>query len=659
VFVNSAKGTAARRQTGEELARSSGGALDAVPVLREFLRRPSAVFSGLWLAACCSIAGSPTVHYVGPEACALCHKSIAAAQGETAMAKTWSGHDSSALPANFDGRAAEYRIYRRDIGLAYSMQTPNGLKKTFPVEIVMGGEHHGMGFLLKVEQIEGFPLDRPTLIQARYFWSFKQSGALVLAPGSSADTPHSYESALGLVLSPGFEKQCLTCHGQPHTLGADEQGGVRCESCHGPGSSHLAAAGRGKPKEGIINPRRLSPDAGIEICAQCHAGFGRHIDPAPDDLLIANQVQALRASECFIQSGRSFSCTSCHDPHNDSRADAAATRTCLGCHSKAQRAAVCPVNASSGCIGCHMPSVDVGPLHLVDHQIRVHPEQNVTAQSHDASLRSQINPVREVLRIIRNDDRDKIVEAKRQIEHGNSFYDVARALSEDATAAIGGYWGEKDVANLEPALIPVVTKLNYADISDITLASGKWCLIQRLPRTFKWQADQLQHEAEALLLRGEVSAALDKSQQALRVYPHFRRALTFIGTTLAQAGNMQRAADVLGVTTRLYPSDATSLFALAVVLAELNRHNDEIDAYRRVLVLEPDFLAAYAKLGVVLDSKGDEASSVAILRQGLKIDPLSAELYHDLSLSLTHQGEIKEAKRCAAMAALLDPDYDK
>jgi Flp pilus assembly protein TadD len=571
------------------------------------------------------------------------------------MAKTWSGHDSSALPANFDGRAAEYRIYRRNTGLAYSLQTPNGLKQTFPVEIVMGGERHGMGFLLNVEQIEGFPLERPTLIQARYFWSFKQSGALVLAPGLSADTPRTYESALGLVLSPSFEPQCLTCHGQPHTLGAGKQGGIRCESCHGPGSAHLAAVGKGAPAEGIINPRKLSPDASIEICGQCHAGFGRHIDPAPDDLLIANQVQAMRASECFIQSGRSFSCTSCHNPHQDLHGDAAATRTCLGCHSKevAQRAAVCPVNPSSGCIGCHMPSVDVGPLHLVDHQIRVHPEQNVTVQNHDASLRSQIKPVRESLRMISNDDRGKIVEAKRQLQSGNSFYDVARALSQDTTAAIGGYWGEKEIAGLQPTLIPIAAGLQYGDISDITLAGGRWYLIQRMPRDFKWQADQLQHEAEALLSRNEVSAAVEKSQQALRIYPHSRRALTFIGTTLAQEGNLQHAADVLGLTTRLYPTDAVSLFALGVVLGELNRHNDEIDAYRRVLMLEPDFLAAYAKLGAALDSEGDEVSSIAILRQGLKIDPLSAELYHDLSLSLTHKGEIKEANRCSAMASLL------
>ena len=620
----------------------------------------------LSLAACYLHADSAKASYVGPESCALCHKNIAATEEQSVMAKTWGSRASSALRPDFDARVREgnapgfdFRIWRQDDGLAYSAQVPKGQKLTFPVDIVMGGERHGLGFLIKVGELEGFALPRPALIQARYFWSFKQN-ALVLAPGLSADLPHSYESALGLVLSPSFETQCLTCHGQPNTLGAGKNGGVHCESCHGPGSAHLAAVGKGQPGDSIINPRKLSADESIQICAQCHSGFGRHLDPAPDDLLIANQVQALRSSECFIQSGKSFSCTACHDPHQDSRGgNELATRACLGCHATqvTPHAAICPVNAIAGCVACHMPAIDVGLLHLVDHQIRVHPEQHVAPRTHDSGLESQRRPIREYLRVIRNDDREKLLEAKRQIEEGTSFYDVARAVSKDATAAIGGFWGEKEVARLEPALATAVAKLQYGELSEIVSAGGQCYLIQRMPRDFRWQAEQIQHEAETLLSRGQAAEAIDKSQQALKVYPHYRQALLFIGTTLAQAGNLQRAADVLSITSRLYPTDAVSLFSLGAVLGALNRHQEEIDAYRRALALEPDFVAGYAKLGAALDAAGDGASSVATIRQGLLIDPLSADLYHDLSLALAHRGEEKEAKLYASLAALLDQQY--
>src|SRR5439155_225027 len=81
------------------------------------------------------------------------------------------------------------------------------------------------------------------LIQARYSWSFSQN-KFVLAPGCPVEKPHSYETAFGIVLSPAFERRCLECHGQPNTLGAGKNGGVHCESCHGPGSQHLVAGGK-------------------------------------------------------------------------------------------------------------------------------------------------------------------------------------------------------------------------------------------------------------------------------------------------------------------------------------------------------------------------------------------------------------------------------
>src|SRR5436305_150329 len=82
--------------------------------------------------------------------------------------------------------------------------------------------------------------------------------------------------------------------------GTGQGGGVHCESCHGPGSRHLTELGRGNASQGIVNPKRLSTEGSIAVCAQCHVGLARFSDPAPEDLLIANQVRAIRSSECFL-----------------------------------------------------------------------------------------------------------------------------------------------------------------------------------------------------------------------------------------------------------------------------------------------------------------------------------------------------------------------
>jgi tetratricopeptide (TPR) repeat protein len=601
-------------------------------------------------------------HCLGPSVCAGCHKSIAAIQVKTAMARTWV--NASSLPLDYDARNLEgpppsisYEIRRAKQGLFYSTNIPGRQRVTLPIQIVMGGERHGLGFLVRIGQIGGIPLERAAFVQARYFWSFHRN-SLVLAPGLSAEKPHSFQAALGVVLSPDFEKRCLTCHGAPRTLGAGQQGGVHCESCHGPGSEHLLAIAKGNPREGIINPAVLSPGASIAICAQCHAGFGNHIDPAPADLLIANQVTALRSSECFIQSGKQISCTTCHDPHQDAQLDNAATeRACLSCHSVSANThlAICPVNRGSGCIGCHMPTVEVGPLHLVDHLIRVHPEQGVTAPPHRDDLRSEVRPVREYLRSIALNSRSRAQKTEARLAQGESFYVVARESSIDPAAPIGGYLGPEYLSNLDPVLAAAAAALPYGGISGLVKDGNRWVILQRLPRDFKWDAGRLLGEANTLLLKGDSAGAIRKAQQALMLYPHFLRALAFIGTVYAENESFERAAEIFRVATKLYPGDANSLFNLGLMLEQLNRRNDAIQTYQLAIQAEPDFVAAYAKLGMALYSAGRFQSAAELFRQGLEIDPLSADLYYNLSLALNQAGDDQAAGHAFALAAKINP----
>jgi Flp pilus assembly protein TadD len=585
---------------------------------------------------------------------------MAAEQTRTAMANTWQGNLAPWLPASFKASVVDelsYEIKREGATLANVVEFPAGTRISLPVGIAMGGRRHGLGFLIPVKEFEGIPLARPALIQARYAWSPERE-KLLIAPGCSSAKPLSLESALGLVLSPTFENRCLSCHGQPDLLGSGKQGGVHCESCHGPGSEHLAAIGRGTPQQGIVNPRRLPVEDSIAICARCHVGLARFSDPSPDDLLVADQVRALKSSECFLQSRTPFSCTACHDPHNDSAAgDARAVNTCLGCHSNKVNlhAAICPVNAATGCIGCHMPSVEMGPLHLVDHLIRVHPEQKIHASNQDSGLRTKIQPLSEYLRIIATNSPESAAQARDRVIKGESFYQVARAISVDPTAAIGGYLGRKVVAQLNSNLAGEAARLAYGEISPVIQNGGKWMILDRLPRDFRWDAEQLQTQAEDFAARGDARSAIEMSQQALMVYPQFLRALRFIGITFAQSANAQKASAVLGIAARLYPEDAGAEFALASALDALDDKAKAGEAYKRAIELEGDLTPAYARLGMLSYSSGDWRAAVATFRQGLQIDPLSAELNYDLSLALKQIGAADEANRAITLARRLDP----
>jgi tetratricopeptide (TPR) repeat protein len=621
----------------------------------------------LFLAPLCFAGDSSAAHYAGSEACSLCHKDIGTSQTTTAMAKTWQGPVTSRLPLSYHGLAKEgpgepleYELRRQGNHFEYSTTMPGGVKVILPVKAIVGGERHGLSFLVSIENLNGIPLERPALIEARYVYNTPHN-ALALSPGFPLETPRSYETAFGRVISPTFEVKCLTCHGEPGTLGAGQQGGVRCESCHGSGLQHIQSIGKGGPRAGMLNPKVLTGEQSLEICAQCHTGFSYQADPLPNELLVSSQVTALRQAECFIQSGKAITCTSCHDGHRDAAhadAESVSVKVCLGCHSGTvkQRAAICPVNSSDKCLGCHMPLVDQGIFHMTDHWIRVHPEPAVKAFKHDDSLRSQIPPLREFLRIIVTDARAKAETAAQRLAGGEAFFDVAHSLSTDASASAGGYLGETWLSQMRPELAAAARALQYGETSGIVDMENRWVILQRMSRDFKSEADQFFQQASMLKLRGDIKGAIDMDKDALKIYPHFLRALTFMGVTVGESGSAQEAAQVLSLATRLYPEDATAQFDLGLTLGALGSGAAQIQAFRRAVTLDPDNDAIYESLGAALYSAGDWRGAIDVCRQGLRVDPLSAKLYFNLSIMLEQHGDTQGAERAKALATNIDPD---
>jgi tetratricopeptide (TPR) repeat protein len=286
-----------------------------------------------------------------------------------------------------------------------------------------------------------------------------------------------------------------------------------------------------------------------------------------------------------------------------------------------------------------MPAVEMGPLHLVDHLIRVHPEQGVTAAAQKQARRSRIRPLREFLKIIVTNSREQGEKAAGRLANGEDFYDVAREISTDPSAPIGGYLGPKWLSQMDPTMRDEAARLTYGQTGRLIVIGERWVILQRLARDFKWQAS-------AQLAAG--------GGQALKIYPHFLRALTLIGTTFAESGNVQRASEIFGLASRFYPDDAATRVELGMMLGELGRHTEELLAYKKAIELEPDLLAAYPKLGMALNAAGDFNQAIVIFWKGLQINPLSAELYRDLGLALARRGDANGAKESLRLAAKID-----
>lgn len=138
-----------------------------------------------------------------------------------------------------------------------------------------------------------------------------------------------------------------------------------CESCHGPGSKHVAAGG-GREKF-IVNPRKdpascyqchLEVHAEFNLphhhpvienrmnCVDCHDPHGREIFKPAGGLAMARLNES--CAQCHREQSRPFAfehealregCTACHTPHGSINSKLLVERDnnlCLKCHSQVQ-----------------------------------------------------------------------------------------------------------------------------------------------------------------------------------------------------------------------------------------------------------------------------------------------------------------------------------
>jgi len=201
-----------------------------------------------------------------------------------------------------------------------------------------------------------------------------------------------------------------------------------------------------------------------------------------------------------------------------------------------------------------------------------------------------------------------------------------------------------------------VLKLQHGEIADVAEVHGKYVIIQRMPRDFREDADAKVNEALKLGKEGKLQESVAELVEALKIYPHFLRALTYLGINKAQTGNPQVGAKILEVATRLYPRDQGAHFNLGIAYGAMGSE-DEIAEYKRTLEIDPDYVPAYLNWGGALYAKGQYEEAIQLYRQAIVINPLSGSLHYSLSVALNQVDKKQEAEEEMRLAAKIDSKY--
>ena len=560
--------------------------------------------------------------YVDATACAGCHQQIQETYQHTGMGRSFYRplrekmiEDFSRHPTYYHKPSDSYytmlirdgAYYQRRHQLDAHGNTINVFEQR--VDFVIGSGNHARSYL----HLDG----EGKLTQMPLGWYSENGGYWAMSPGYDQPRHRSFGREISF--------DCMFCHnGYPEMApGEDAAGrdpryrgrlaeGIDCQRCHGPGRAHIEAVGRSASAEeirgAIVNPARLGVERQIELCMQCHlettsrrlpyavgrfdrgafsyrpgeplAEYTLHFDRepgrGPGDLFeIAHAAYRLRKSACFqktrnLPAGQALICTTCHNPHDIPRGEAAVRHyvsVCAGCHesSLARLVEAGKHTNGSNCLDCHMPkrrTDDVVHVVMTDHYIQ-----------RNKPLRDLLAPIQEITETAETSYRGEVVpyypprlEDTPQAE----LYLAAAQVMEGSNLKEGIPSLERAIATQHPA-----------------------------------DADFYFQLAEAYWKNGETQKSLPMYQAALERSPNHQAALRNFAVALSRGGQGERAVKLLERAIRSDPQDAKALSNLGEVYLLQGLPQRALQALHQAIRIDPNLPQAQSNLASALSRTGD------------------------------------------------------
>ena len=480
---------------------------------------------------------------------------------------------------------------------------------------------------------------------------------------------------------------CITCHTTGFDKRYDAQAdrfdsqwrevNVSCQSCHGPGSQHVAA-----PQQRGQLADLKTPHKQVEACAACHSRRAElSATPVPGQPHLDHYLPALlreglyhadgqQLDEVFV--GGSFrqskmyrmgvSCSNCHDPHS-AKPRLQGNALCLQCHQTPANPAF-PSAAGSYdtpqhhhheagtpgamCTACHMPAKNymiVQPR--PDHSMRIpRPDLSVTLGTPNACNNCHDGKSAQWAA----DAVTRWYGTPKRPPHYGEVFTAARRGAPEAPAALATLAADAAMPPivratalelLRGSAVGVDERIAATRDADAELRAAAAASLEDIPAS-------LRVPTLAPLLKDPVRAVRIAAARSLAPLPHeqFDAAtrLAFDAALAEYVAAQKVSLDMPGPNLNL-----------GVLYARTGRDAEAEAAYRAALKIDPDFTPARANLAQFYAERSRLPDAEKVLRDGLQREPGIGELQYSLGLLLAEQQRLPEAADALERAAKLMP----